>query len=263
MTPPPDSNQHPLLSILRDLKETTPYAHGALDVLRLLGLVAVEEGNAAPTGAIAELRLASLAAHAADQVTVRFDWNRLAGDGLRGVDIIRAMEEARAARVSNPTPGRTVRVAQAVIKARRAGGDVYLMQYDTEARQYQPIGGKWSAEDASIEAALRREIAEELGLKSPPGQDALALSLLEADWGKTSISPTYGILTRYSFDFFHVTRMSFPITDDADTRWLSRGEIAAGRAGDGRPISQIYVEALGFNRLDGLEPIRAPGEMQG
>lgn len=253
---PPD--EHPLLSILRDLTETTPYAHGALDVLRLLGLVAVEEGNAVPTGEVAELVLASLAAHAADRITVKFDWNRLDREGLRGVDVIRAFEEARVARVEHLTPGRIVRVAQAVIKTRRAGIDAYLMQYDPHGGQYQPIGGKVDRRDADSEAALRREIAEELALDAQPGPDLVALAPVLVDWGMESISPTYGILTRYAFDFFHVRRLHVPLPADDETRWLTREEISTGRALDGRAISRVAVDALGWEQLDGLAATDIP-----
>lgn len=261
MAPPSGSNppDHPLLPVLRDLAETTPYARGALDVLRLLGLVAVEEGNAVPTGAVAEVMLASLAAHAADRTTARFEWNRLDHTGLGGVDIVRAFEEARVARVPNPTPGRMVRVVQAVIKTRQDGEDAYLLEYDSDARQYQPIGGKWSSQDASLEAALRREIAEELSLAAPPDSQALSLSLLISDWGKTQLSPTFGILTRYSFDFFHATAVRFAISETAGVRWQRRADMLSGRSPDGRAISPILLEALGADRLDALPPsIPAP-----
>lgn len=246
------SGDTPLKTVLRDLTDSTPYARGAIDVLRLLGLVGVEEGDAAPTGEVAALLLVSLAAHLEDRVVVGFDWNALDSEGLRGVDILRAFEEARLRRVEQPTPGRAVRVVQLIAKARRAGQDAYLMQYDSQARQFQPIGGKWEPRDGDPAVALRREIAEELGLAAPPAPEDCALVRVLADWGTTALSATYGILTRYAFDLFHATAIGFPIREDADTRWITRAELAAAQADDGRAISTIYAEALGLDRLDGL-----------
>src|SRR5688572_1081272 len=100
---------------------------------------------------------------------------------------------------------RSVRVVQAIIKGVGRAGDVYLMQYDPDARQYQPIGGKVEETDADSAAALRREIAEELELTAPPTNEKCKLSLLITEWATTKISPTYGVLTDYRFDFFHVT----------------------------------------------------------
>ena len=51
-----------------------------------------------------------------------------------------------------------------IIKARRGDDDVYLMQYDEKAEQFQPIGGKREAFDVSTHAALTRELCEELAL---------------------------------------------------------------------------------------------------
>lgn len=240
---------------LEDPSQASSYVRGVTDLLRLLGLLRDEDGRAAPADEVAGMVLDSLRAHLRDGVTVGLAWGDLDGEGLRGVDILRAIEAARLARVAEPTPGRVVRVAQAVIKARRDGEEVYLMQYDRHAGQYQPIGGKQKPEDADSAAALRREIAEELGLDGPPGVEACTLRLLKAGWGAIRQSATYGILTRYTFDFYHVEKMGFPVKTGQDTRWLSRAEMVAGRAEDGRAISSVYAEALDQAMLDGLSPV--------
>jgi hypothetical protein len=56
-----------------------------------------------------------------------------------------------------------------------------------------------------------------------------------------------------------VQAIRFPIRIDGDTRWLTRDEIAAGHADDGRPITPIYQQALGWDRLDSLPAEILPG----
>lgn len=248
---PPDLDRAALEEVLHTLHARSDYGRGVLDLLRLLGLVS---GRDAPADEVAAMVIGSLRAHLLDGVVVGLRWGDLDAEGLRGVDILRAMEAARAAAVTSPTPARTVRVAQAVIKARRGSEDFYLMQYDAHAERYQPIGGKQEVSDADSAAALRRELMEELGLDAPPGPDRCTLTLIRADWQKTALSATYGVLTRYTMDFYAVSAIRFPLSLREGTRWLSRAEIVARRAADGRAITPIYEEALGLATLDGLPP---------
>jgi 8-oxo-dGTP pyrophosphatase MutT (NUDIX family) len=236
---------------LRDLVPVSGYARGVRDVLHLLGLLGTD---GAPAGRVPAMLIDSLRAHLADGVTVGFAWDDLDAEAPRGVDILRAFEAARVAAVASPTPSRSVRVAQAVIKARRSDEDLYLMQYDAHAGRYQPIGGKQDAPDADSAAALRREMMEELGLDAVPGPDACTLALLRAGHFRTALSPTYGILTRYTIDYYAVSAIRFAIRTGADTRWITRAELAALRAADGRPITPVYQEGLGLAALDALPP---------
>lgn len=252
----PDPTPADLLAALRNLAPSTPYARGVLDALCLLGLIAAD---GAPSGEVAGYVLASLAAHVEDGIALRFDWNDLDGEGLRGVDVLRAWESARVAAVPHPTPGRIVEVVQAVIKARQDGEDRYLMQWDAHAGRYQPLGGKREPGDPDTAAALRREIREELGLDRIPTRDECALTSLLAGWPTEEISAAYGIYTRYSIDYYAATRISFPVRAGGETRWLSRREIAAGRADDGRAVSDTFQRALGWNPLDALPACHLAG----
>lgn len=247
-----------LAAVLDTLSAGSAYAQGALDLLALLGLVHLEDGRAVPVDPVAAMVIGSLRAHLADGVCIDLPWGELDGDGLRGVDILRAIEASRVARVPQPTPARVVQVAQAVIKSQRQEGgvseDFYLMQYDPHAGRYQPIGGKREPDDSDMMGALRREIGEELQLGCPPGPDECRLTLLGDGWVEKSLSATYGVLTQYSFSFYQVSNVSFPIVTDDATRWLTRAEVIAGRASDGRTITPIYQQALGWELLDALEP---------
>lgn len=247
-----------LAAVLDALSTGSDYAQGALDVLALLGLVHLDDGRAGPTDPVAAMLIGSLRAHLADGLAVGLRWGDLDGDGLRGVDILRAIEASRVTRVPQPIPARIVQAAQAVIKSRSeqdgAWGDLYLMQYDLHAGRYQSIGGKREPSDGDMMDTLRREIGEELRLGYSPGPHQCRLTPLGEGWVEQTLSATYGVLTRYTFSFYQVTDIRFPIATDDATRWLTRAEILAGRAGDGRPITPIYQQALGWEMLDALEP---------
>jgi 8-oxo-dGTP pyrophosphatase MutT (NUDIX family) len=125
------------------------------------------------------------------------------------------------------------------------------MQYDEHAGQFQMLGGKAKSGEHDLAETLRRELAEELGLPTTPGEADCILTPLETDREIVSLSPTYGLLTCYAFSFYHVGRVCFPVCTDQDTCWLSGDEISTCRATDGRPISILYHDALG-GRLDTL-----------
>jgi 8-oxo-dGTP pyrophosphatase MutT (NUDIX family) len=250
----PSADSRFLSLVLQTLAPDSDYARGVLDVLALMGLIRMGQGHAVPADEVAAMVLNSLQAHLQDGVAVGLGWGDLDAKMPRGVDILRAIEEARLQRVPHPSPARVVRAVEAVIKARQGGQDLYLMQYDLHAGRFQPIGGKQEPHEHDLGDTLRREIAEELKLSAPPGPDECTLSLLRDDWQVTVLSATYGVLTRYTIAFYALSRVRFPIQTDQDTCWLTREEIAAGRSHDGRAISSAYVEGLGLERLDQIEP---------
>lgn len=244
-----------LETVLRTLQPEGEYARGALEMLALLGLVTSGERYAA-TGKVARMALDALGAHLADGAVMGIEWEDLDGPSPRGVDIIRAMETARTARVAHPTPARIVEAAQAIFKIRQGEDDYYLMQYDAHAGRYQPVGGKREPEENDLAVTLRRELAEELGLSAPPGEADCRLERTGGEWAETAISATYGVLTSYTFAMFRVANARFAIKVDSETRWLSRRELMAERADDDRPISPIFQQALGVEVLDGLPVTR-------
>jgi 8-oxo-dGTP pyrophosphatase MutT (NUDIX family) len=240
-----------LETVLQTLRPDSEHARGALDVLALLGLVTPGQPFS-PTGKVAQMALDVLGAHVTDGVALGIAWEELDGSALRGVDIIRAIETDRAARVARPTPARVVEAAQAIFKTRRGDEDSYLMQFDAHAGRYQPIGGKREPGEDDLEVTLRRELAEELGLTAPPGEAECRLEQIGQSWAETAISATYGVLTSYTFFIYRAVDVRFEIKVDADTRWLSRSEMLARRADDGRAISPIFQQALGLEVLDEL-----------
>jgi 8-oxo-dGTP pyrophosphatase MutT (NUDIX family) len=154
------------------------------------------------------------------------------------------LEETRLACSPNPTPLRIIRAVIAVIKARRSDEDVYLMQYDHKAEQFQPIGGKQEVTDASSEAALTRELCEELSLANlTPGQDFRLRPLVE-HVQLMEVSASVHVVTQYDHGFYHLTDIRFPLKTDHATRWIGASELAEGKTRDGLAVSSLIDDTL-------------------
>jgi 8-oxo-dGTP pyrophosphatase MutT (NUDIX family) len=173
-------------------------------------------------------------------------WRGLPDEGCAGsgARLVRLLEETRLACASTPTPLRVVRAVTAVIKAPQGTQDVYLMQYDQKARQFQPIGGKQEAFDADGVAALTRELCEELNIAAlTPGQDFVVYPLTQ-NVQVSEVSASVHVVTRYDHSFYHLTDIRFALPIDSSTRWITADEMAAGRTTDGLAITSLFEDYL-------------------
>lgn len=170
--------------------------------------------------------------------------------GSTGFSLLESLERSRLKREDHVIPLRQLAAVMSVIKKEQDGKALYLMQYDAKAEQYQPLGGKREHFDADDQAALLRELSEELNL--PPliiNSDLDVQFIATATVDKVSVS--LGVLTRYRHTFFHVMNAKFladparDLTGDGITIWLDDDAILAGRAPDGKAISRIYQENIG------------------
>jgi len=220
------------------------YAHAMRELLAALGVLTADSG--AVTSPMAYYFVRSLAYAIQDRALTPGSWRGLPDEGCAGAGarLVRLLEETRLACASTPTPLRVVRAVTAVIKARRGAQDVYLMQYDQKARQFQPIGGKQEAFDADAVAALTRELCEELNIATlTPGQD-FAVHPLTQNVQVSEVSASVHVVTRYDHSFYHLTDIRFALPDDALTRWITAAEMAAGRTTDGLAITSLFEDYL-------------------
>lgn len=238
------NRQQSLVQILESLEPSTDYAQGALDVLALLGLIEPSGNKIAPTGEIAGMLLGSLRAHLLDAQVCQFGWNRVGDAQAPGIAFLRQIELARQRATNTPSPARAVEVAQAVFKTEQAREACYLMEYDNGAGHFQLPGGKVDKEDSDLEATVRRELYEELGLLALPEHPQCQLIPVKSRFVKESSSATYGILTRYSFHFYAVTHFDGPLKTSEVLVWIGEREMRAGAVRDGRRISSVLLEAF-------------------
>ncbi|RMF50953.1 MAG: NUDIX hydrolase [Chloroflexota bacterium] len=164
-------------------------------------------------------------------------------DGL-GAALTQTLEEHRLGCSAQPQPLRIVQTAVAIIKAQRNGEDVYLMQYDAAARQFQLLGGKREPSDESTAAALIRELREELGMAHlTPERDFKLYPLVEGV-REMSVSESTHVLSAYDHSFYQLLQVRFRLPEDEVTRWLTMHELIHGRTHDGRKVSRLLVNYL-------------------
>ena len=212
--------------------------------MQLFRLALPVDGGVAIEGDTARLFVRSLAAHLADDVPVALPFD--------GPELLAAAESARRDRVPHPTPVREIFAVNAIIKAKRDGHDYLLMQYDDGAGQFQLIGGKREPEDVDAAHTVLREIQEELAMPSLRVPADLTLIPIGERFEQTTLSPTYGVVTRYHISFYHVQHMRFRPHLDVATRWIDMQYVRAGRLPDGRKVSDLAVQSLA-DCLDSLE----------
>jgi 8-oxo-dGTP pyrophosphatase MutT (NUDIX family) len=170
-------------------------------------------------------------------------------EGL-GTRLVNTIETFRLESFSQPTALRSIAAVLAIITKRQDNQQYCLMQFDEKANQFQPLGGKREADDPTLEAALLRELAEELNLP-PLASDSCQLVPLVLNKSYQQVSATLQVITQYEHSFYHVRAIRFPLVVDELTRWISLNEIHAGVTHDGRKISPLVL-SLSLETLEGL-----------
>ncbi|MCA9914032.1 MAG: hypothetical protein KC496_11810, partial [Anaerolineae bacterium] len=144
--------------------------------------------------------------------------------------LLHAMETRRSILLPEAQAVRDEQVAQVLIKRMNphTGVGELLFQFDSNARQYQLIGGRRKDSDPDLRFTMIREIEEELaddlqhevhyqleciitGLQLPP-----------------IISPTFGALTSYRFEIFHMTEVHQTLTLQPEDVWVPISQVLEG-----------------------------------
>ncbi len=161
-----------------------------------------------------------------------------------GALLTQTLERHRRECSPQPEPLRVIRTSVAVIKAQRNSEDVYLMQYDASARQFQLLGGKREESDESNVATLIRELREELGLASlTPEQDFTIYPLVEGV-REMSVSESVYVLSAYEHNFYQLLDVRCHLPENDSTRWLTADELISGHTRDGRKVSRLIATHL-------------------
>jgi hypothetical protein len=247
----PQSNQAalPLAQIAESdsTEEELALLHGYALLLHTLGMVDFDDAGETlrARSQTAKYALTSLAAYVEADLRIVDDWKtRGIDDNLlaNGASFLHALETQRLRLQANPLPSRRERVAQVFIKRTNpaTGASELYFQFDRNARRYQLIGGRWSPQDGDdLQQTMIREIEEEL-----PGQPMLYgrdydLELLVADYSPPiSLSPTFGALTEYHFNIYHLVGLKQAIVMQPGDRWISIEDVRSGAimGDDGIPL---------------------------
>ncbi len=220
------------------------YERGVRDVLAALGILG--EGTAVPSTPNAYYFVRSLLSTIHDSALASGSWQGGIQDGCAGAGarLLRVLEENRLDCCQNPTPLRIVRAVTAVIKAQRGSSDVYLMQYDSKAHQFQPLGGKQESFDADEQAALTRELCEELVIEGLQAGVDFQVHPLVQHVHFSEVSASLNVVTQYDHSFFHLTDVRFSVPNDGITRWIAADELAAGHTHDGLTVTRLFEDAM-------------------
>jgi 8-oxo-dGTP pyrophosphatase MutT (NUDIX family) len=155
----------------------------------------------------------------------------------RGVDLLAALEQRRLELLPSAVPLREVRAAVGLIMRHdQDGAPSYLLAYDADAGTWQLLGGRFELRDASLRDTLLRELAEELDCACLTASD---VSLTERGplFAIERLSPTYGMLTRTTFQVYTVHFTHGPPKLHAGLRWISEAEVLAGITADQQRVA--------------------------
>jgi 8-oxo-dGTP pyrophosphatase MutT (NUDIX family) len=229
------------------------YVQATLDMLRSLGAVQADSQSTevVVTSAMAGFMLRLLNSLPAASGPLVADWHSLgvsksAGHGLtRAVDLLAAIERRRLELLPNSLPVRHVEAAIGLIGGRNAVGDpALLFHWDQGASMWQLVGGHYEARDGSLRAAMLRELSEELECERLfEGQD-LELHEFGPRFDVERLSPTYGLLTRTTFQAFAVRFLTLRTLEHTRTRWICAAELNQQQTTDGQPVSAAPVQQL-------------------
>lgn len=210
------------------------------------------------------LFLRSYAAYLREGKSILTDWDRssnpdgpyFARETLSGPEFLYLIERQRSEGRTDVIPLRETSVSQVIIKAQVRGlkGDAYLMQFDSEAQQFQLIGGHRRSTDPDDRTTAIRELQEELSKNQFNFRERDQLIQL-ATHDMVRMSRAFGVNTKYRFSFFLLKMPGGQLKLGPADRWVTQREIEAGVTREG---SLIAIDALGALRaglVGGLESL--------
>jgi 8-oxo-dGTP pyrophosphatase MutT (NUDIX family) len=235
----PQSNQNalPIEQIAND--EDTKLLRGYVLMLQTIGVVNLNENDSVQASSqTAKYMLESLASFVESGQTLVGDWqtrgvyrDSTSGALQNAPTFLHEMEKRRISILDSPPPVRNEEVAQVLIKRSNptTGQSEFLLQYDTNADQYQLIGGRRKISDKTLEATIIREIEEELidGLQLQ--RDYGLVLVAENLTPKPILSPTFGALSEYHFWIFHMRDLSQALSLHKNDQWVPIDDVLHGR----------------------------------
>ncbi|PDW04550.1 NUDIX hydrolase [Candidatus Viridilinea mediisalina] len=155
----------------------------------------------------------------------------------KGANFLAALDQRRQEVLPGSLAVREIEAAVGLVAQSRAADEwAFLFTFDQAAGAWQLPGGRREYTDASLEAALLRELREELAVELHMPDD-LHLRALPPPFVGMRTSPTYGLRSRTCFYPFLVTlQHELPLVTP-HVRWLTMAEVQAGRAADGACVA--------------------------
>ena len=242
----PQSNQPPLAIDTIAPDEDKSVLLGVALMLKTLGIVKLDENHLIQaTSQTAKYMLHSLASYVEAGLPLIDDWH------TRGIDrdnshnplqnaatFLHMLETRRIEQQDNPTPSRSEEVAQVLIKRTNTHtkqGEL-LFQFDANANQYQLIGGRRSTKDKDLLATMIREIEEEVANDLVYQKDYNLTCVIKDLVPPVTLSSTFGALTEYHFQVYHMTGLSERVQMQPDDEWVPIDDMLAGYVINGNDV---------------------------
>lgn len=249
----------------------TELLRGFALLLKSLGAVRIDDrGRIQAASQTGKYFLLSLASYVEAGLPLVENWHErgVYKDGTQdplqnAATLLFAMETRRAALLPGAPSVRDEQVAQVLIKRHNpmTGAGELLFQFDANAGQYQLIGGRRKDSDPDLRFTMIREIEEELADNLEYERHYHLTCVITGLQLPPTISPTFGALTSYRFEIFHMTGLARGLKLQQDDAWVPIAQVLAGyvvdSAGQRIPFSAIDLyqrinEAL-VGGLQGLQ----------
>lgn len=196
------------------------------------------------------------------------NWNRLGASREMEISglldsaphFLKLIEEKRLCISENcktePGHSRTQNVAICLVKTTYKGKVYFLHQWDTEASQYQIIGGKQRPGEDNFDTA-KRELEEEIKEHQLVYKRDYEINKInEEPIKKLQVSPTYGALTLYDFSLYAVKLNLNNLKLSNIDKWISFEEVKKGKTLSDRKIRNYETyELFGRSVSGGLEGV--------
>ncbi len=238
----PQSNQdaQPLDVVLPDVNPE--FLRGVASLLQILGAVKMDaEGRVQASSQTAKYFLMSLASYVETEVPIVDDWRSrgVYPDGTQNplqnaATLLHAMETRRSNLLHAAPAVRDEQVAQVLIKRTnpQTGVGELLFQFDANAKQYQLIGGRRKDSDPDLRFTMIREIEEELADDLQHAVHYQLECIITGLQLPPIISPTFGALTSYRFEIFHMTGLQRSLKLQPEDVWVPISQVLAGHVID-------------------------------
>jgi hypothetical protein len=234
----PQSNQpaQPITTLADDMD--TSILLGFALMLKTIGVVQIdEEQNIRASSQTAKYMLHSIASFVESDTRWIEDWHTRGinpnhnGNTLHNAaTLLHLLEKRRLQVIDNPKPSRSEEVAQVLIKRTnpKTQKAELLFQFDSNANQFQLIGGRRSEKDASLLATMIREIDEEVASPLVYDKDYHLNCIVDNLIPSITLSPTFGALTEYHFSVYHMVNVGMDIQTRPEDEWVPIEDMLAG-----------------------------------
>lgn len=237
------------------------YRAGLIDLLAGLGAVSVDRST--NTMQVTSVQAGYLMRVLADLLTfdapLIADWtsegiSETPGILRTAVDLLAVLERKRLDLLPDGPPLREIPAAVGLIGRQDTGNRrSYLVHWDAAARAWQFVGGRFEERDGSLRATLLREMSEELECPVLVEHVDVIIKEINPPLPVVRLSPTYGLLTRTTFQIYMVRFLTSLPPLHAGLSWVTEAEVLAATTADRQALATAQFNNIFTNHARELD----------